>query len=227
MNRLNIQMLQTVAKGLDELLPEVVFVGGTTAGLYATDPAAPQHRGTDDVDCVVEVTSYRDYAQLQEKLYQKGFQPSQEPGDPICRLTYQSLIVDVMPTIPDILGFSNKWYPEGIIHTMTYNLPDGIAIRLLQPEYFVATKLEAFNHRGHGEFRWSQDFDDLVYILDSRPELVGEIRNAASNVKIYIQSQFASFLHNKYLEEGIAAVLPYGATPTRIQYIRKQIEAIL
>jgi hypothetical protein len=52
-------MLQTLAEGLGNLLAEVVFVGGTTAGLNATDPAAPPHRGTDDLDCVVEVTSYR------------------------------------------------------------------------------------------------------------------------------------------------------------------------
>ena len=219
-------MLQIVAHGLGELLPEVVFVGGTTAGLYTTDPAAPLHRGTDDVDCVVEVTSYRAYAELQEKLYQKGFQPTMEPGAPICRLTYQSLIVDVMPTIPDILGFSNKWYPEGMAHTMNYTLPDETVIRIFQPEYFVATKLEAFLHRGKGEYRWSQDFDDLVYVLDSRPNLVSEIRKAADDVRNYIQSQFTLFLQDKDLEEGISAVLPYGSSTTRIQYIRKQMEVI-
>ena len=33
-------MLQTIAKGLEELKDEVVFVGGAVAELYATDPAA-------------------------------------------------------------------------------------------------------------------------------------------------------------------------------------------
>jgi predicted nucleotidyltransferase len=185
MHRPNIYMLQTVAEGLGTQLAEVVFVGGTTAGLYATDPASPPHRGTDDVDCVVEVTSYREYAQLQEQLYQLGFQPAAEPGAPICRLTYRSLVVDVMPTIPHILGFSNRWYPEGMANTLPYVLPNGLPIRLFRPAYFVASKLEAFRHRGNGEYRWSQDFDDLVYVLDSRPEIVAEIRQAAE-VRTYI-----------------------------------------
>ena len=35
----NIDMLQTVADGLEELKDEIVFVGGAVAELYADDPA--------------------------------------------------------------------------------------------------------------------------------------------------------------------------------------------
>jgi hypothetical protein len=46
------EMLEVIAGGLRDLLDEVVFVGGATVALYATDPAAPETRPTDDVDFV-------------------------------------------------------------------------------------------------------------------------------------------------------------------------------
>ncbi len=61
----NITMLQTVAKGLEELKNEVVFVGGVVVQLYATDPAAAEIRPTKDVDCVIELSSDLRYYQLE------------------------------------------------------------------------------------------------------------------------------------------------------------------
>ena len=40
----NIQMLETIAAALGDLLTEVVFVGGATTALYIDDPAALIHR---------------------------------------------------------------------------------------------------------------------------------------------------------------------------------------
>jgi hypothetical protein len=53
----NLEMLEVTAEGLQDLLEEVVFVGGATVALYATDPAAPEARPTDDVDLVIEIAS--------------------------------------------------------------------------------------------------------------------------------------------------------------------------
>jgi hypothetical protein len=53
----NVAMLQTVAIGLEELKDEMVFVGGSVAELYASDPAASDIRPTLDVDCVIELSS--------------------------------------------------------------------------------------------------------------------------------------------------------------------------
>lgn len=69
----NIEMLQTVANGLEELKKEVVFVGGAVAELYANDPAASDIRPTTDVDCVIELSSRTSHAKLEEDLRAKGF----------------------------------------------------------------------------------------------------------------------------------------------------------
>ena len=49
----NVEMLQTVAIGLENLKDEMVFVGGSVAELYASDPAASDIRPTLDVACLM------------------------------------------------------------------------------------------------------------------------------------------------------------------------------
>ena len=94
----NITMLQTVANGLGELKEEMVFVGGAVAELYADDPAASDIRPTLDVDCVIELSSRIEYAELEESLRKKGFANDTSEGAPICRWVYNNVKVDVMPT---------------------------------------------------------------------------------------------------------------------------------
>jgi len=51
-NQNNLVALQAVARALGPLRERVVFVGGTTAGLYTTIPSAPESWPTEDVDCI-------------------------------------------------------------------------------------------------------------------------------------------------------------------------------
>jgi len=51
-----------VARHLERLETEVVFTGGAIVGLLLTDSAAPDVRPTDDVDVIVGITRYSDYA---------------------------------------------------------------------------------------------------------------------------------------------------------------------
>jgi hypothetical protein len=69
----NIEMLQTVADGLNELKNDIVFVGGAVAELYADDPASSDIRPTQDVDCTIELSSYKEHTELEEDLRAKGF----------------------------------------------------------------------------------------------------------------------------------------------------------
>lgn len=176
MNWNNLVQLQVVANGLQELKERVVFVGGATVGLYATDKAAVEVRPTDDVDCVIELTSINDFYALEERLRSIGFQNDIRVKSPICRWIYQSITVDIMPTDAAILGFSNRWYPHGIREAIWHKLPDGQSIKLFTPPYFVASKLEALWARGWTDIRTSTDFEDIVYVFDNRPSLEAEIK---------------------------------------------------
>ena len=85
----NLEMLQIVADGLKELKAEIVFVGGAVAELYADDPASSDIRATLDVDCTIELSSYKELTELEEDLRAKGFANDNSKGAPICRWIYQ------------------------------------------------------------------------------------------------------------------------------------------
>jgi hypothetical protein len=110
-----------------------------------------------------------------------------------------------MPDDPDILGFSNRWYARGIETSVDHALTEDMTIRLLSPEYFVATKLEAHLGRGGGDLFTSRDMEDILLIVDGRPAIVDEILGADGEVRDFIAEQFAALLADgdfEYFLEG-------------------------
>lgn len=207
----NILMLQTVAKGLGELKDEMVFVGGSVAELYADNPAASEIRPTIDVDCKVEISSRLKFARLEEKLRAKGFANDTSKSAPICRWIYKEIKVDVMPTDPNILGFTNRWYKEGFDIKISKTLPDGSDIFVFPPEYYLAAKFEAHKGRGRNDLRQSHDFEDIIYILDNCSDILNDISDSNPSVKMYLKKECQTLLENPDIIEGIESALPYGS----------------
>jgi predicted nucleotidyltransferase len=207
-HRENVARIKAVYRALEELGPEVVFVGGATVSLYSTRPET-ETRPTEDVDIVVEIMHYTQYAAIEEKLRSKGFVNDVESGV-ICRYIIHGVIVDVMPTSGDILGFSNKWYTEAFVNSIPVELEDGLSIRVFSAPYFLATKLEAFVDQGENDGRFSSDFEDIVHVLNNRQSIWEEIRNAKEPVKQYLKAEFAKLLDQKYIDEWISVHLEYS-----------------
>ncbi|MDD2528380.1 MAG: hypothetical protein PHW35_09495 [Lentimicrobiaceae bacterium] len=207
----NILMLHTVANGLGELRDEMVFVGGAVAELYADNPAASEIRPTIDVDCVIEISSRLHYARLEEKLRTKGFKNDTSKGAPICRWIYKDIKVDVMPTDSKVLGFTNRWYEEGIEVKILKTLPDGTGVFVFPPEYYLAAKFEAHKGRGGNDLRQSHDFEDIVYILANCQTILENISGSNPSVKQYLKEECQNLLGNPKTTEGIESALPYGS----------------
>ena len=221
----NIQLLAAVAKGLGHLCPKVVFVGGAVTELYATDIAVSEIRPTDDVDCVVELVSYSAFTHIEEELRSLNFKNDIE-SKIICRWIYKGIKVDVMPDDAKIMGFSNPWYNEGIRNSIPYILQKDLTIRIFAPAWFLASKMVAFADRGRYNFRTSTDFEDIIFVLDSRPELAEELKTVDKNVKQYIKSEFHKYLINPGIPEGIFCALPHDSGKERIEQVRKNMQKI-
>lgn len=215
----NIGLLAAVAKGLGHLSQSVVFVGGAVTELYATDRAATEVRATDDVDCVVELVSYKEFTVIEEELRRLKFKNDTE-SNVICRWIYKGIKVDIMPNDASVIGFSNQWYADGIRNSINYELEENLTIRIFAPAWFVASKMVAFADRGKYEFRTSSDFEDIVYVLDNNPMLVEDAKSADDGVQEYLKSEFQKYLSDKNLSEGIFCVLPYGSGSERIDRIK-------
>lgn len=180
-NLQNVTRIKVVYDALQELAGSVVFVGGAVVSLYADRPAIGV-RPTDDVDIVVELMSYSDFAAIEEKLREKGFVHDKE-SRVICRYKINGVIVDILPTGEGILGFSNKWYADAFANSFEYLLGDQYRIRLFQPAWFIASKLEAFNDRGGNDGRMSSDFEDIVFILNNRNGVWEDMGSAPEPLK--------------------------------------------
>ncbi|HEU4554674.1 MAG TPA: nucleotidyl transferase AbiEii/AbiGii toxin family protein [Chitinophaga sp.] len=211
----NITRIKAVHQALEELANEVVFVGGATVSLYADRPAE-EIRPTEDVDILIELMNYSNYAAIEEKLRLKGFANDVESGI-ICRYRVHGIIVDIMPTDESILGFTNKWYSEGYKHSMQISLGNNV-IRIFQPAWFIGSKLEAFRNRGGNDGRMSSDFEDIVFVLNNRDNIWDEIKTATPLLKTYLNQQFQELLSNKYIYEWISAHLDY-VEQRRVNYI--------
>jgi predicted nucleotidyltransferase len=185
----------------------VVFVGGATVALYAPSEISFEARSTNDVDVIIELASYTDYSQLDEKLRSVGFQNDIESGI-ICRYKVQGIVVDIMPTDSSVLGFSNRWYTDGFNNAVDFELDSNTTIKIFTPVYFIASKLEAFKNRGRKDYRTSTDFEDIIYVLDNFPAIEENLLTIENDVlKNYFKIEFAKLLADENIEEGIYAHL--------------------
>jgi hypothetical protein len=223
----NIEILTVAVDRLGPVADELVFLGGCATGLLITDPAAPSVRVTMDVDVITEVASLRDYYQLAKKLRQRGFVEDQSQGAPICRWNLGSTILDLMPTKPDLLGFGNRWYEPAVLTAESVELPSGKSIRMVLAPYFLATKLEAFDGRGKGDYLLSHDIEDIVAVLDGRPEILDEIPRASKSLRTYLADRFAALLETREFIEALAGHLAGDpASQGRMPLIKERIGAI-
>jgi hypothetical protein len=171
----NLALTREIARRLGPLLPDLTFVGGCATGLLITDPASAPVRSTRDVDVIAELTSYAEYSALAERLRALGFAEDSSEDAPLCRWQFDEMKLDVMPTNPVILGFSNRWYEGAIQNASDLELERGLLIRLVRGPYFLGMKLEAFRSRGRDDYWASSDLEDIITIVDGRAELVDEV----------------------------------------------------
>ena len=224
----NIVMLEKVADLLEPLIEDIVFIGGCATGLMITDPAAPSIRVTLDVDVLTEVSSIRNYHLVSEQLRSLGFSEDLRPGAPICRWTVEDIVLDIMPTNPEILGFGNQWFMPAFAASEWIKLPSGKKIRILPAPYFLATKLEAFDGRGESDFLLSKDMEDIIAVIDGRAEITVEIQFAEKSLNIYLKNRLSILLNSRDFRDALPGHLPPDmASQDRLGIILERIGQIV
>ena len=225
---INIEMIKQVAIGLGPLRPKAVFLGGSATGFHLTDKAEPEIRATKDVDIIVEVASRVEYHQLEKTLRELGFSQKMQKDDPICRWYLNDVIVDVMPTNENILGFSNRWYLPAIRNSVAIELERKLEIQIVTAPYFLGTKLDAFFGRGRGDYLASHDMEDIIYLINGRVEILEEVKNSEPDLKDYIIKSLKGFLENELFLEALPGhLLPDQASQGRRSIILERIKKIV
>ncbi len=222
----NVHLVEGVVEHLGELKDLFVFVGGCATGLFITDSAASPVRATGDVDLITEVATTADYHKLGEKLRGKGFRED-SASEVLCRWRVGIYQVDIMPSESGILGFSNRWHSDAIVEAKPFLLPNGVQISLITPTLFLASKLEAFYDRGNGDFGASHDMEDIITIIDGRPEIVEEVASANPELHDYLRNEFELLLGEPTFTERLGWHLTGdAASQARIPQIIERLRKI-
>lgn len=223
----NLDLLAFALERLGSLSDELVFLGGCAIGLLVDDPGAPPIRATRDVDAIVKVVSLFDYHRLTDRLRDLGFVEDQDPEAPICRWKQAGLLLDLMPTDPSILGFGNRWFSDALRASVPATLPFGETLRIVPGPYFLATKFEAFDGRGKGDYVLSRDMEDVVAVLDGRRRIVEEVSGAGEELRNYITRRVSELIRDRAFVDAIPGFLPPdAASQARAKVILAKMKAI-
>lgn len=173
-----------------------------------TDPVAASIRATKDVDAIVEAATLQQYYELENRLPAAGFVRDVN-SDVICRWRHRAsgVLFDLMPIDPEILGFSNRWYPEAARTAVRLRLSARIEIRMIAAPAFVATKLQAFLDRGAGDFLASHDLEDVLNVVDGRPSCVEELRLASPELRQFVRESLSALLSEPRFEDYLPGLL--------------------
>jgi hypothetical protein len=223
----NLDQLISAAAKLEPLLDQIAFVGGCVTGLLLTDPAAAPVRPTLDVDAIVATASYAELTVLENRLRELGFDQPHTEDARICRWRSGDVILDLMPTDSSILGFGNRWYDSALENAQKTRV--GVyEIRAITAPYFLATKLDAFRGRGQNDFRASRDLEDIVTIVDGRPELVDEVHSTSAELQTYLSDEFRRLLSNRdFLESLPGHLLPDAASQQRLGLVLQRMQQLV
>lgn len=222
---INKKVIIKIATALGELNADVIYVGGAVVSLYINDPAAEDVRPTKDIDISLEIVSFAALENLRLALIEKGFIQTAE-DDVICRFRYEEIKVDVMSTKAVGWAPSNPWFSPGFALREKMIIEDQM-IHILPLPYFLASKFTAFNNRGANDPRTSHDFEDIVYVIDNRTDLLEHLLDSPPDVMSFLKQQLQTILKDSLKQEAVYGNLFYETREGRYHRIIEIIKKII
>jgi len=193
--------------------------------LYIDDPAADDVRPTKDIDISLKIANLSELEALRESLVQRGFSQSHE-DTAVCRFRYDDIKVDVMATKAIGWAPGDPWFAAGFEHSQSIDI-DGVTIKILSLPYFLATKFSAFYDRGGNDPRISNDFEDIVYLLNHTSNIKAQIVQSEKDVQRFLKEGFLKIIANNSLQEAILVHLFYQDQDVHFEKIMNQLKEIV
>ena len=132
-----------------------------------------------------------------------------------------------MPTIEEVLGFTNRWYTLSVATAQVHELPSGIQVKVIRAPEFIATKLEAFYGRGQGDHLFSHDMGDIISVVDGRDSLIAECQDSERQLREYLALQFQTLLKTPAFLDALPGHLPPdSASQQRLPLLHTLLEQL-
>jgi hypothetical protein len=133
-----------------------------------------------------------------------------------------------MPTDKGVLGFSNKWYKDALANAVNTKINNSVSINVISAPYFLATKIEAFKDRGKQDFLLSHDLEDIISLIDGRPEIIDDVSSSTNDLKQYLSLEFSAFIHNNQFTEALPGHLNYTQeSEARKEIVLERMQSII
>lgn len=69
--------------------------------------------------------------------------------------------------------------------------------------FFVATKLAAFQDRGHSDIYGSRDLEDIITVVEGSNSIVEEIANTSPDLRRFIAEGFSKMIRHADFDEAL------------------------
>jgi hypothetical protein len=228
----SIAPIVSVALALGPWRERVVFIGGAIAPLLQTDPPFPHVRATDGVDAVATTVNYTEYAQLEEFLRGAGFRHAGVMGTD--RRTQHAhrwvspagVLFDLVPSGEHLGASGNKWDTIAV-ETAVRTVVDGVEIWHVNAPGFLVLKWAAYLDRGADRPMNSEDIEDIVALLVSRPRILDEIAATSDEMRRFLKSRAAELISHTDFADSLDAHLNNAENRIQVTDIaRKTLQAI-
>ncbi len=223
----NLDALAKVIPHLNRVGIPYAFLGGAIVELLITESPVPSIRPTKDVDAIIVATTYAKFSALEAQLRAGGLKHDHSAGAPICRWIMDGVKVDLMPSEEATLGMKSRWFKEAVETAIDIPMEGTLVAKVITAPYFLATKIEAFRDRGQGDFIMSTDLEDIVAVVNGRPELANETALVAPVLRDYLIAAIKEFLSNPDFTESLSGHLPPDqSNQNRLIILAHRLQAI-
>jgi predicted nucleotidyltransferase len=189
------------------------------------DPDLVIVRPTDDVDAIAAVVNRREYSSLEEKLREEDFRHDTTEHAPACRFIYNGIKVDVMPARDETGRFSDQWFAYAL-ETASAKTLRGLTVNTVSAPSLIATKITAFEDRGHGDYA-SHDIEDIIAVVDGRRTLVDEVAGEESTLQHYISRSIRDMMRNQRFRDVLPGHLSGDdASQRRLPLVIERLNAL-
>jgi hypothetical protein len=195
--------MRLVAQELESIGLSFAFLGGCAVWLLVDRPDLTDFRPTEDVDVITEVVTLGELYKLEEQLRAAGFEHDMSEGAPICRWIVKGCRVDIMPIDSRDLGMNSQWFREALESAHLVTLEGIVQAKVITPPLFLATKLAAFQDRGHSDLYGSHDVEDIVTITDGCKNIVKDLANSSADLRKFIADGFSALIQHADFDEAL------------------------
>lgn len=203
-----LKLCRALVNTLKPLQEKVVYLGGCACALLATD-AEIVRIAPNSLDLIVNTENDLALNSLGIELRLAGlmevmFDNARENARG--RWIFGPLELNVLNVNKQFHTFESRFTKEAFQNPRKYPL-DGEKLKLINPAFFLAIKIEAFQALGLNNYAKNSDLEDLIYLIAARPELPFDLKLATAQVKVFVIRALAELKSKSEFQAAAKRVL--------------------